>query len=78
MRTKTHSKHFYDDEIKGVMEIDGKKVIYLKSHVKRLYRYDDHLLEDQMDHLNKKLIFMKRLELYLKRIVGLDDFEDNS
>lgn len=77
MRTKTISKHFYDDEIKGVINIDGKRVIYLKPHVKRLYRYDDHLLEDEMDHLNKKVINTKRLEIFLKRVVGIDDFEEN-
>ena len=73
---KTHSKHFFDHEIKGVMYIDGRKVIYLKPHVKRLWKYSDHLLENNMDHINKNLLNQKNLELYMKYIVGQDDFEN--
>lgn len=70
---KTLSKYFYDSEIKGVMIINGRKVIYLKSYVKRLWRYNDHLLEDNMDHINHQLIKKEKIQQFYTKIVGSDD-----
>lgn len=69
--------NFTEDEIIGFLEIDGKRVTYLKPHVKRLSRYPETLHEDQMDHLNQPLIGLQRYAKYLKEVVGLDDFQDN-
>ena len=74
---KNLSKNWYDSEIKGIMIIDGRKVIYLKSHVKRLWRFNDYLLEDKMDHINKTLIIKERIEIFYKRIIGQDEPLDN-
>jgi hypothetical protein len=74
----TQSKNWMDSEIKGIMYIDGKKVIYLKPHAKRLWKYNDHLLEDEMDHLNKRLIAVERLQYFFKHILGTDEPENNS
>lgn len=70
---KTISKNFYDIEIKGVMYLNGKKVIYLKSGVKRLWRFTDHILESKMDHINYHLIYKDKYERYYKEIVGSED-----
>jgi hypothetical protein len=78
MLKDSQSNYWYDSEIKGIMYIDGKKVIYLKPHVKRLWRYNDHLLEDKMDHINHKRIFLENLAKYYKNIVGVDEPQDNS
>lgn len=77
-RNKTISKNFYDDEIKGVMEIDGKKVLYLKEGVKRrLYQSDlsrdSYYHPDQINHL---LIYLKKYEDMMKIMYGGDDFSD--
>lgn len=71
--TRTQSKHFFDHEIKGVTYIDGKKVIYLKPNVKRLWQFNDHLYDTQMDHLNKRVIAVKNLEYFFKNIMGMDE-----
>jgi len=71
--TKTHSKHFFDHEIKGITYINGKKVIYLYPHVKRNWKYNDHLLEDVMDHLNQRVIAVERLQYFFKHILGTDE-----
>ncbi len=73
-RAKTISKHFYDNEIKGVLEIDGRKVIYLKDRVTRKHYYD-WCNDDFLTQLNQNLIDLKRYEDYYKKIVGVDDFE---
>lgn len=70
---RTLSKNWFDHEIKGIMYIDGIKVIYLKPSAKRLWRFNDHLLENQMDHINKHLIIKEQIELYYKKIVGQDE-----
>lgn len=73
---KTISKNFYDFEIKGVLEIDGKKVLYLKNNVVR-QRYADFSNDDNVEHLNQQLINAQRLERFYKEIMGIDDFENN-
>lgn len=78
-RTKTISKNFYDDEIKGVMEVDGKKVIYLKEGVKRR-KYAGDLptwyLEHPL-HINHLLIYLSRYEEAMRLLYGGDDFSDS-
>lgn len=74
---KPLSKYWLDHEIKGIMYINGIKVIYLKPHVKRLWRYNDHLLENRMDHLNKQLIAAKNIERFYKEVLGQDEKIDN-
>ena len=71
------SKHFKPEEIIGYLTIDGKKVTYLKQGVKRNPRYQDHLIDDMMDHLNHSLIWIKRWEEYYRKVVGIDDFTNN-
>lgn len=71
------SKIFKPEEIRGYIEIDGRKVVYLKTGVKRLHKYQDHLNEDYPTHLNQQIIFLQRYAEYLKKVVGLDDFDDN-
>lgn len=72
---QTVSKNFTPDEIIGYLMIDGRQVTYLKPHVKRLHRYPETLHEDYMDHLNHGLIALQRYTEYLKKVVGLDDYE---
>jgi len=67
---------FKPEEIIGFLEIDGKRVTYLKPHVKRLSRYPETEHEDVMNQLNQPLIGLQKYADYLKKVVGLDDFED--
>ena len=69
------SKNFRDDQIKGVLEIDGKKVLYLKEGVRKK-SYGDHLDDRQMDHINHIIIHFERYEELMKVLYGGDDFED--
>jgi hypothetical protein len=75
-REKTISKNFYNDEIKGVLEIDGRRVIYLKERVIRK-RYYDWCDDTQLSQLNQQLIDLQRYEKYYKEVVGQDDFEND-
>ena len=78
--TQTISKNFYDREILGVMEIDGKKVLYLKPGVKRRFYAADmsnpkhYKLET---HINDELVNFQRWEDYYKKVVGVDDYEQD-
>jgi hypothetical protein len=56
-----NSKHFTEDEIKGITMEDGKKVVYLKPGVKRL-KYD-YVSDDIMCQINQQLAGFER---YLK------------
>lgn len=75
--TKTQSKNWFDHEIIGVINMEGKKVIYLKSHVKRQWKYNDSLYEGNMDHLNKKAIATERMQLFYKWVLGIDAPDNN-
>lgn len=75
--TKTQSKNWFDHEIKGITYVDGKKVIYLVSSAKRQWKYNDHLLEEHMDHLNKRVIAIERLQWFFKNILGTDEPEQS-
>lgn len=71
-REKTISKNFYDHEIKGVITINGQKVIYLKDKVVRK-RYFDFPDDDYVEHLNQQLINAERLQEFYKKYLGVDD-----
>lgn len=74
--SNTISKNFKDSEIKGVMNIDGKRVLYLKEGVKRRF-YATDLSPRQMEHpshINHLLIYFKKYEDIIKMLYGGDDF----
>ena len=75
---KTLSKNWYDHEIKGIMWVDGKKVIYLKSNVKRLWRFNDYLVENQIDHINKQRIHQDKIEEYYTKVIGSENYLENN
>lgn len=69
------SKNFRDDQIKGILEVDGRRTLYLKEGVRKK-SYGDHLDDTQMDHINHVLIYFERYEELMKLLYGGDDFED--
>ena len=75
-REKTISKTFYDDEIKGVMQIDGRKVIYLKPRVTRK-RFYDWFDDEAFSHINQEAINYEKAEYFKKVIMGEDDFTND-
>lgn len=68
------SKIFKPEEIIGYVEVDGKKVVYLKQGVKRNPNYYSPQ-EPEGQHINQSLVWLKRWEQYYKKVVGIDDFE---
>ena len=70
------SKNFTEDEIKGIMYIDGKKVIYLKTGVKRKNYNDDLGTGDYLSQLNQELINYEKAEEHKKAIFGEEDFSN--
>jgi hypothetical protein len=61
---QTISKNFKDHEIKGVSyDENGNKVIYLKEGVRRK-RYNDHLNDDEMHHINEQVIFLEKINKF--------------
>lgn len=90
MRTKTISKYFFDDEIKGVTYVSIpqdsefsskvvlKRVIYLKTGIKRMHFNDDLGVGDHFEQLNQELIANERRELAVKILFGGDDFDDHT
>ncbi len=76
MRTKTISKYFYDDEIKGVIQEGDQKIIYLKTGVKRLRFNDDLGNGEYFEQLNQELIANDRRQEAMKLLYGGDDFEE--
>lgn len=71
------SKNFKNNEIKGTINVDGKKVIYLKEGVKRKYYNDSIDPEELESHLNQELLVYQKAEKYYKYIEGTDDYENN-
>ena len=71
----TESK-FKPEEIIGFLNIEGRRVTYLKPRIKRLHRYPETEIEDEITQLNQPLIGLQKYAKYLKEVVGLDDFED--
>lgn len=72
------SKIFKQHEIIGYLMIDGRKVTYLKTGVKRLHKYQDHLMDEHMDHLNHQLIYLQKYGEFLRNVIGMDDFSHES
>jgi hypothetical protein len=66
---------FKKHEVIGYLIIDGKKVTYLKMGVKRQYRYQDYISYEYIDHINHQLHRIKKYGEYLKKVVGIDDYE---
>lgn len=71
------SKNFSDDEIKGVLYIEDRKVLYLKTGVKRRNFNDDLGTGEHFEQLNQILIANELREKVMKVLYGGDDFEDN-
>ncbi len=68
--------NFKPHEILGFLEIDGRKVTYLKMGVTRK-RYYDHIDPTVLEsHLNMELINLDRWTDYYKKVVGVDDFSN--
>lgn len=72
------SKNYRDSQIKGVLYIDGRKVLYLKDGVKKKWYAEDidnpkpHKLES---HLNMELLsYEKRIEFY--QLLGIENWEN--
>lgn len=75
---RTLSKNFYDDEIRGIVEVDGKRVLYLKTNVRRR-RYIEEMYEDPNEidsQINKELIQRELREKFYKEILGLEDYKE--
>lgn len=75
--SNTISKNFKDSEIKGVMTIDDKKVLYLKEGVTRL-KYNDSLSDYDMDHINHGMIFLERYNDVMTKLYGDNDNDENN
>lgn len=76
--SNTISKNFKDSEIIGVLEVDGRKVLYLKTGVKRRNYNDDLGTGDFFPQLNQELIAQEKREKVIKLLYGGDDFEDTN
>ena len=72
------SKNFRDDEIIGILDIEGKKVLYLKTGVKRRKFNDDLGDGEHFEQLNQILIANELREKVMKVLYGGDDFDDNT
>lgn len=68
--------NFREEEIKGYINIDGKKVTVLKMGVKRIRRYYSVIDDTIMDQLNHEILFLERYAEYLKKVVGIEDFSE--
>lgn len=71
------SKNFKAHEIIGYLTIDGRKVTYLKTGVKRQLKHQDHLNQNAMHLLNHQLVNFEKYKEFLSRVMGLEDFENN-
>ena len=75
---RTLSKNFYDDEIRGIVEVDGKRVLYLKDNVRRR-RYIEEMYEDPNEidsQINKELTQRELREKFYKEVLGLEDYKE--
>lgn len=85
--SNTISKNFKDSEIIGVLYIpvdencpgssEQRKVLYLKTGVKRRKYNDDLGTGEYFEQLNQTLIAQEAREKVMKLLYGGDDFEDN-
>lgn len=74
----TISKNFKDSEIIGVLQVDGRRTLYLKQGVKRRFyatdlSRDSYYHPDQVNHL---LVYFKKYEEMMKIMYGGDDFSE--
>jgi len=75
-RTKTISKNFFDDEIKGVYYEEDKKIIYLKDDTHRTY--NPYLLDyDRVTHRNTTLDIVEKYRKVYIKLYGEGDFSNN-
>lgn len=77
-RSKTLSKHFFDDEIKGVyIDSQDRKCIYLKDHVYRT-NHPNPLSYDYPEHRNRILDMLDNFDKANALLFGgKDDSQDN-
>lgn len=69
---------FRAEEIIGYTYIDGRKVTVLKMGVTRR-RYYDHIDPTSLErHINDELIAIQRWTDYYRKVVGVEDFTDES
>jgi hypothetical protein len=73
---RTISQNFNDSQIRGVLEIDGKRVLYLKTGVKKKYYNDDLGDGEHFKQLNQEMINYEKAEHFKKIIMGEDDFSN--
>lgn len=71
------SKNFRNREIKGIMTINGKRVLYLKTGVKRKHFYDDLGDGEFFKQLNQEMINYEKAEEFRKQIMSEDDFSND-
>lgn len=75
--SNTISKNFRDSQIKGVLTIDGRKVLYLKDGVKKKWYAEDvnnpsvYKLES---HLNHELISYQSRKKFME-VMGFEDWD---
>jgi hypothetical protein len=70
------SKHFRKEEVIGYLDVDGRKVTYLKTGVHRL-RFNDYLTDDYMPQLNQELIHLERWTKFYSEVMGEEDFTND-
>ena len=76
--SNTISKNFKDSEIIGVLTVDDKKVLYLKTGVKRRKYNDDLGTGEYFEQLNQILIAQEAREKVMKILYGGDDFNEDT
>ena len=75
-KMRTISQNFNDNQIKGVLMIDGKRVLYLKTGVKKKFYNDDLGNGEFFPQLNQDLINYEKAKEHKKAIFGEEDFEN--
>lgn len=76
--SNTISKNFKDSQIKGVLTINGRKVLYLKDGVKKKWYPEDidnpsiYRLES---HINKELISYQS-QIKFMEVMGIESWEN--
>ncbi len=69
---------FKPHEVIGYLEIDGRRVTYLKPGVKRLRRYPVTASDDYARHINQELVYFERWQKFAKSVLGIDNFDINA
>lgn len=74
----TISKNFKDSQIKGILYIDGRRVLYLKDGVKKKWYPEDidnpsiYILES---HINKELVSYQS-QIKFMELMGIESWEN--